>query len=110
MHLVLPRDFGVRSGPYPVVLLNDGQIQILGGGLYGGWHIDKTVTSLTKHGRMRESILAAVEMHPDRSRAYLPSGGLSADPRQADIYTDFLADRLLPLLEDHYHADRTNMQ
>ena len=105
VHLVLPRDFGVRSGSYPVVLLNDGQNQISGRGLCGGWHIDTTVASLTKHGRMRESILAAVEMHPDRNRAYLPPGGLGADPRQADIYTDFLADRLLPLLEDHHRAD-----
>ena len=69
MHLVLPRDFGVRNESYPVVLLNDGQNQISGGGLRGGWQIDTTAASLTRHGRMRESILAAVEMHPDRDRA-----------------------------------------
>lgn len=105
VHLVLPRDFGVRSGSYPVVLLNDGQNQISGRGEYGGWHIDTRAASLTKQGRMRESILAAVEMHPDRNRAYLPSGGLRADSGQADTYTDFLAGRLLPLLEDHHRAD-----
>jgi len=105
VHLVLPRDFGVRSGSYPVVLLNDGQNQISGRGQYGGWHIDTTAASLTRHGRMRESILAAVEMHPDRNRAYLPPSDLDAEPGQADIYTDFLADRLLPLLEDRYRAD-----
>ncbi len=105
VHLVLPRDFGVRNGSYPVVLLNDGQNQISGRGLRGGWHIDTTAASLTKHGRMRESILAAVEMHPDRNRAYLPPGDLGADPGQADVYTEFLADRLLPLLRDHHRAD-----
>ena len=105
VHLVLPRDFGVRNESYPVVLLNDGQNQISGGGLRGGWQIDTTAASLTRHGRMRESILAAVEMHPDRNRAYLPPRDPGAGPGQADVYTEFLADRLLPLLRDHYRAD-----
>ncbi|MET9388002.1 alpha/beta hydrolase-fold protein [Streptomyces sp. NPDC002928] len=105
VHLVLPRDFGVRNTTYGVVFLNDGQNQISGRGQYGGWHIDATVASLTRYGRMRESILAAVEMHPNRNRAYLAPGDRNADPGQADVYTNFLADRVLPLLKDHYRAD-----
>jgi predicted alpha/beta superfamily hydrolase len=105
VHIMLPRDFDVRSGSYPVVLLNDGQNQVSGRGPYGGWQIDATAASLIRCGQMQESILAAVEMHPNRNRAYLPPSDFATEPRQADVYTDFLADRLLPLLAEHYRAD-----
>lgn len=105
IHLVLPRDFGARDAQeYPVVFLNDGQNQISGRGESGGWHIDTTAAQLIQAGRMREAVLAAVEMHPDRNRGYLAPGDRQVALGQADVYTDFLADRVLPLLRARYRV------
>ena len=55
-------------------------------------------------GRMRDSVLVAVEMHPNRNRAYLPRGDARAPEGQAADYTDFLADQVLPQLRSRYRV------
>jgi predicted alpha/beta superfamily hydrolase len=47
-------------------------------------------------------VLAAVEMHPDRERAYFPSGTHTKPEGQADIYTDLLAGRLTDQLRSRF--------
>jgi predicted alpha/beta superfamily hydrolase len=51
---------------------------------------------------MGETVLVAVEMHPDRNRAYLPQGDARTPVGQAAEYTDFLADQALPQLRGGY--------
>ena len=53
-------------------------------------------------GRMQDAVLVAVEMHPNRNRAYLPWGDARAPEGQAADYTDFLADQVLPQLRERY--------
>jgi predicted alpha/beta superfamily hydrolase len=103
VHVVLPRDYDVvTERVYPVVILNDGQNQFTERGMWGGWHADSTAARLMRAGRMGDSVLVAVEMHPDRNRAYLPQGDARAPAGQAAEYTDFLADQVLPQLRRSY--------
>jgi len=55
-------------------------------------------------GRMRDSVLVAVEMHPHHNRAYLPRGDARTPEGQAADYTDFLADQVFPQLRRRYRV------
>jgi pimeloyl-ACP methyl ester carboxylesterase len=94
VNIMLPRDYGRGGkGPYPVVVLNDGQNQWKDQGAYGGWHTDAIALDKARRGRSRDIVLAAVVSHSRRDAAYLPP------PRGiADAYVDFLADTVLPTL------------
>jgi predicted alpha/beta superfamily hydrolase len=103
IHVVLPRDYAIYTDrAYPLVYLNDGQNQLTDQGAFGGWHTDRTAARLMREGRMQEAVLAAVEMHPDRNRAFFPQGELSTPHGQADIYTQLLAGRVREALHARY--------
>jgi len=105
MHVVLPRDYDVVADRvFPVVILNDGQNQFADRGMWGGWHTDSTAAWLMRAGRMQDTVLVAVEMHPNRNRAYLPRGDARTPEGQAVDYTDFLADQVLPQLRSRYRV------
>ena len=87
VHIVLPRDYDVvPERVFPVVFLNDGQNQFTDRGMWGGWHTDSTAAQLMRAGRMQDTVLVAVEMHPNRNRAYLPRGDARALEGQALDY------------------------
>src|SRR6266508_1503675 len=105
VHVVLPRDYDVVADRvFPVVILNDGQNQFTDRGMWGGWHTDSTAAWLIRAGRMRDSVLVAVEIHPNRNRAYLPRGDARTPEGPAADYTDFLADQVLPQLRRRYRV------
>ena len=105
VHVVVPRDYDVvTERTFPVVILNDGQNQFTDRGMWGGWHTDSTAARLMRAGRMQETVLVAVEMHPHRNRAYLPRGEARTPAGQAADYTDFLADQVLPQLRRGYRV------
>lgn len=105
VHVVLPRDYDVIAEQmFPAVILNDGQNQFTDRGMWGGWHTDSIAARLMRAGRMRETVLVAVEMHSDRNRAYLPRGDARTPEGQAADYTDFLADQVLPQLRHRYRV------
>ncbi len=105
VHIVVPRDYDVVTDRrFPVVLLNDGQNQFTDRGMWGGWHTDSTAAQLMRAGRMQETVLMAIEMHPDRNRAYLPRGDARTPAGQAADYTAFLADQVLPQLRRRYRV------
>ena len=103
IHVVLPRDYAIHTDrAYPLVYLNDGQNQLTDQGAFGGWHTDRTAARLMHEGRMRDAVLAAIEMHPDRNRAFFPQGEHSTLHGQADAYTRLLAERLFDALRARY--------
>ena len=105
VHVVLPRDYDVVADRvFPVVILNDGQNQFTDRGMWGGWHTDSTAARLMRAGRMQDAVLVAVEMHPNRNRAYLPRGDARTPEGQAADYTAFLADQVLPQLRSRYRV------
>ncbi|MCX6357924.1 MAG: alpha/beta fold hydrolase [Candidatus Aureabacteria bacterium] len=94
INVMLPRDYGAGAhGPYPVLVLNDGQNQWKNQGAHGGWHTDAIALDLARRGRCRDVVLVSVVAHPRRDFTYLPPPHGAADQ-----YVDFLADRLLPFL------------
>jgi enterochelin esterase-like enzyme len=108
VHVVLPRDFDAYpTHRYPLVYLNDGQNQLTNRGAFGGWHTDTIAARLMREGRLEDCVLACVEMHADRNRAYFPEGTLTTAIGQADVYTDLLAGRLFALLKSRYHLSTT---
>lgn len=105
VHVVLPRDFDLQPRrSYPLVYLNDGQNQLAGRGAFGGWHTDTIAARLMREGRLADCILACVEMHADRNRAYFPAGTLNTAIGQSDTYTELLAGRLLVALQRRYRV------
>lgn len=103
VHVVLPREFDVEpQRTYPLVYLNDGQNQFTDRGAFGGWHTDSIAARLMREGRLADCVLACVEMHADRNRAYFPEGTLTTAIGQADVYTELLAGRLFEVLRRRY--------
>lgn len=88
----LPANYDA-SRTYPVAVLNDGQNQWKGQGMFGGWHTDAIAEDLMRRGRLRDVILVAVACHKYRNRAYLPP-----PTAKADLYADFLAEDVLPMV------------
>ena len=102
VNIMLPRDCGRgEGGPYPVMVLNDGQNQWKDQGAYGGWHTDASAVDRARRGRCRDIVLVAVFSPPDRDAAYLPP------PRGvAPRYIDFIADTVLPELRKEFPITR----
>ncbi len=65
--------------------------------MFGGWHTDTTAEDLMRRGRLRDIILVAVACHRYRNRAYLPP-----PTAKADLYVDFLAEEVLPLIRKRW--------
>lgn len=82
---------------YPVAVLNDGQNQWRGEGMYGGWHTDTIAEDSMRRGKLRDIVLVAVVCHRYRNRAYLPP-----PTAKAHLYADFLCDEVLPSLRKKY--------
>jgi predicted alpha/beta superfamily hydrolase len=98
INIMLPRNYGKgEHGPYPVAVLNDGQNQWKNQGAYGGWHTDAIAHDKARRGRCRELVLVSIVSHPRRDQSYLPP-----PMGRADLYVDFLADRLLPALRKEF--------
>ena len=97
VHVRTPRGYN-PSKKYPVAILNDGQNQYKGWGMHGGWHTDASLDWLNERGRAPEVILVAIES-PQRRRneTYLPP-----PVGRADLYINFLADELLPILRKNF--------
>lgn len=105
-HVVLPRNYDTLQCHYPVVFLNDGQNQLTHRGMLGGWHTDTIAAHLMRAGRMQDAVLVAVEMHPDRNRAYLPRGDALSPRGQSQVYTELLAEPFFDTLVSHYRLER----
>lgn len=101
INVMLPRDYAAERGPYPVLVLNDGQNQWKNRGAYGGWHTDAIALDLARRGRCRDLVLVAIVSHPKRDFTYLPPPGGGADK-----YIDFLATTVLPALRKQIHISK----
>ncbi|MEY2486725.1 MAG: hypothetical protein QOH39_2373 [Verrucomicrobiota bacterium] len=111
IHIYLPRGYAENtSRRYPVVYFHDGQNVFFPGGTFGTWDADRIATYETSQGRMRESILVAIDngngYGSDRMIEYIPPGDqLSGQPPgTADKYVQFLRDNVLPTLDYNYRT------
>ena len=93
----LPRNYD-NSNTYPIAFLNDGQNQWTNKGAMNGWHTDSIAEMLVKRGSLTEIILVGINCHRFRNKAYLPPPF-----GRADLYIDWVANKLLPLLREKWN-------
>ncbi len=112
--VLLPRgyDQNVRKR-YPVLYFHDGQNVFFPGGAFGTWDADRITSYETSQGRMRETILVAVNngngYGSDRLTEYLPDGdflGIGGVGYQgnATAYVRFLMENVMPTLDSNYRT------
>lgn len=110
IHIYVPRGYTENTTRrYPVVYFHDGQNVFFPGGTFGTWDADRIATYETRMGRMRESILVAVDngndYGSDRMKEYLPpTDSLNGTTGVADKYVQFLHDNVMPTLDYNYRT------
>lgn len=103
----LPDNYDPEQKSYPVVYMHDGQNMFDSRTGFAGqeWHVDETVASLNRQGRMSDAILVAVDNAPSRLDDY----SHVADPQygggKGQIYEKFLMQEVLPAVESTYSVD-----
>jgi len=113
VRIYLPR--GYDSHPwkrYPVIYMQDGTNVFSPGGSFGSWDADLTATKEISQGRMRETIIAAIDNAPNRRVEYNPTGSTypGEPPGHADKYLRYVADNVRPTLDINFRTlnDRRN--
>jgi len=105
IHIYLPRGYNENSTKrYPVIYFHDGQNVFFPGGTFGTWDADRIANYEISQGRMRETILVAIDngndYGSDRGYEYIPP----EDGGGADKYVQFLRDNVLPALDYNYRT------
>jgi predicted alpha/beta superfamily hydrolase len=97
------------SNRFPVLYLHDGQnvFSSAGPGVafgWGPWNIDKTAEKLIAEGRMRPTIMVAVDNSPKRFDEYAGPRTNSAARAPFDAYSRFLIDELKPAIDREFRT------
>lgn len=98
---------------YPVLYLHDGQNVFDPGGTFGSWSADAIATREIGQGRMRETIIVAVDNTTNRQVEYEPPGDryyAGVPSGQGDAYIRFIAGNVRPTLDVNFRTlnDRRN--
>jgi len=102
IRVYLPRGYAEHtSKKYPVVYMHDGQNVFYPGGSFGTWDADRIASHETAMGRMRESIIVAVDnAGAARIAEYTPP----SDEQATSAGNDGIADAYLGFLIDDVKA------
>lgn len=99
---LLPRGYEQNTGKrYPVLYMHDGQNVFDPGGDFGSWSADATATREIQMGRMRETIILAVDNTGARMSEYCPPQDRSGI---GDRYRDFIVNNVRPWLDYNYRT------
>ncbi len=114
----LPPEAVTGKGPFPLLLMHDGQNLFDPANAYGGqtWGVAEALGRLVGADTLPPTIVAGVWNTPLRWREYVPTGMLARLPAVlrsqiiaergggslSDLYLAFLADRLLPFLRANH--------
>lgn len=91
MKVYLPRGYAQNTWKrYPVIYMHDGENAFFPGGTFGSWDADLTATKEISQGRMRESIIVALNSTGQRTREYLPPEDSSGGAGFGNVYGNFL--------------------
>ncbi len=105
--LYLPRGYDQHTWKrYPVMYMQDGTNVFDPGGAYGSWSADATLTREISQGRLRETIVVAVDNMPNRRSEYEPpTDTYVGEPAGiADKYLRFVMDNVRPMLVYDYRT------
>jgi predicted alpha/beta superfamily hydrolase len=107
IHIYVPRGYTENSWKrYPVLYLHDGQNVFDPGGPFGSWSADATATREIGQGRMRETILVAIDNDGNnRIPEYQPpTDSYSGTQGRADAYASFVINNVRPYVDTHYRT------
>ena len=99
--IYLPRGYAQNTGKqYPVLYMQDGQNVFDPGGPFGSWSADAAATREIAQGRMRETILVAVNNTGSRLSEY----GTPQDGHTGDFYLRYLIDDVKSAVDANYRT------
>ncbi len=99
--IYLPRGYTQNTTKkYPVLYLHDGQNVFDPGGAFGSWSADKAATAEIAGGRMRETIIVAVDNTGSRMSEY----GTPQDGYTGNYYLMYLAKNVKPTIDSGYRT------
>lgn len=107
VHVYLPRGYTQNTERrYPVLYLQDGQNVFDPGGPFGSWSADATSTREIGQGRMRETIMVAIDNNgTQRIPEYMPPtdsyGGVQG---RGDAYASFVINNVRPYVDFNYRT------
>jgi len=103
--IYLPRGYTQNTGKrYPVLYMHDGQNVFDPGGSFGSWSADAAATREITQGRMRETIIVAVNNTGSRMQEY----GTPQDGYTGNFYLLYLINNVKPNIDSTYRT-LTNM-
>ncbi|MCO6401621.1 MAG: hypothetical protein J5I99_10390 [Verrucomicrobia bacterium] len=105
--IYLPRGYTENTWKhYPVLYMHDGQNVFDPGGPYGSWSAEVAATAEIAGGRMRETIIVAVDNTGSRMDEY----GTPQDGHTGNYYLMYLAHNVKPNIDANYRTltDRMN--
>ncbi len=106
---LLPRGYTQNTTKrYPVLYMHDGQNDFDPGGSFGSWSADATANREIQMGRMRETIVVAIDNTNNRLVEYSPpmdtapqSGGATGT---GNYYRDFIVNNVRPWLDTSHRT------
>ncbi|MET9659026.1 alpha/beta hydrolase-fold protein [Streptomyces sp. NPDC006510] len=102
----LPPGYDPAAGPYPLVVLHDGQHVFAGAGLEPSWRVDETLDTLIGRGLLPPLVAVAVANAGDqRGSEYsheVPYPRGPVVPCRGELYEQFLVTELLPMIRARY--------
>ncbi|HMO04628.1 MAG TPA: alpha/beta hydrolase-fold protein [Kiritimatiellia bacterium] len=99
--IYLPRGYTQNTTKrYPVLYMHDGQNVFDPGGAFGSWSADAAATREIMHGRMRETIIVAVNNSNNRMSEY----GTPQDGYTGDYYLRYLVHNVKPAIDAAYRT------
>lgn len=102
---LLPYNYDTSNQAYPVLYLQDGQNLFNPLAPYGDWGIDKSLALLAEQGLGNVIIIAVDHGEQERIKEYLPYDHNKFGKGQGDCYVEFLKDKLIPYVNDHYRVN-----
>lgn len=103
--IYLPRGYTQNTSKrYPVLYMHDGQNVFDPGGSFGSWSADAAATREITQGRMRETIIIAVNNTGSRMQEY----GTPQDGYTGNFYLLYLINNVMPAINGSYRT-LTNM-
>ena len=106
MRIYLPRGYTNNVWKrYPVLYMHDGQNVFAPNVGFGLWGAEFAATREIGQGRMRETILAAIDNNSNRLAEYCPPGDeANGNPGIASLYGDFLVHNVRPALDFNFRT------
>lgn len=106
IRVYLPRNYSQNTWKkYPVLYMHDGQNVFQPGGIYGCWNAESVADAMIGSGRMRETIIVAVDNTESRSREFIPpTDNEGAGTGFADQYRNFLVNDVKAYVDTNYRT------